>query len=133
MAKKLQEGKHELKYGQVSFKTTAAAQDVDIMMVEAVEKPIRLLKASIMFTELATFASGVDLDIETDDGSTEAEVANYDTVSSTAVKTRYAFTFSDEAVIDVGEWFQLRVDDDETTACGFTVLFAYIELEAMPG
>jgi hypothetical protein len=125
----------DLKYGQISFKTTSAAQDADVMMLFAYEKPIRLVEAHIMFTELDSFGSGVDIDIETDDGSTEAVVASYDTVgggSATAVNTLYEFTFSDAAVIDKDEWFQIRVHDDENAACGFAVTFAYVELEALP-
>ncbi len=106
-----------------SVTTTAAAQDIDVGVFYARRK-YRVVDARVFFHALDTFASGVDIDLESDDGSTETVLATYDTVggaSATAVGTWYDMAEAVEACeVDEGEWLQLRVDDDEDAACGLT-------------
>jgi hypothetical protein len=127
-------GKDELKYAALPFITTASAMDADFPILYAVDRPILVIgKPKVMFQQLDTFNSGVDINLETDDGSTETEVANYDTVgggSATATGTMYDFTVSERIRIEPGEWLQARVDDDEDAACQGVILVAYKELEA---
>ncbi len=105
--------------------TTAAAQDIDVGVFYARRK-YRVVDARVFFHALDTFASGVDIDLESDDGSTETVLATYDTVSGTAAGTWYDMAEAAEACeVDEGEWLQLRVNDDEDAACG---LAYHIEL-----
>lgn len=112
------------------FITTAAAMDANFPLIEPDEKKIAIVDAKVVFQQLDTFASGVDIDLEVDDGSTETEIANYDTVSGTATNTWYTFTFTDSRIVTVDEWLQLRVDDDEDAACQGVVVIHYMELDA---
>ena len=133
MSKKFHEGKDELKFLSVFFRTTTAAEDIDLLLIQPLERPIRVRGVRVMFFALDTFASGVDLNLQTDNGTTETEIANYDTVggeSATAVKTVYDFTLSTDQRVEVGEWLQLQIDDDEDAACGGVVQLEYVELEA---
>lgn len=107
------------------IKTTAAAQDIDVLLLEAREKPFYVENVSFKFTELDTFASGVDLNVESDDGTTETEIANYDTVSGTDVDTIYDATFTGERRVEIGEWLQVRIDDNEDAACGVTITLEF--------
>lgn len=113
---------------EVSFETTAAAEDIDIGVLPPPRRDIRILSAQVFFNRLDTFASGVDIDLETDDGTTETEIANYDTVSGTSADEWYDFTFSDAATIDAGDgtWLQMRVNDAEDAACAGTVVIEYV-------
>lgn len=131
--KQFTEGKDELKHATVWFRTTAATEDIDMLILTPRDRPIRVIDARLMFFALDTFDSGVDIDLEKDDGTTETEFANYDTVGGgtpTAVSTIYSFTFSGDGKIPVGSWLQLHVDDDEDAACGGVVEVDYVELEA---
>lgn len=99
--------------------TTASAEDIDVGVFYARRK-YRVVDARVFFHGLDTFASGVDIDLESDDGSTETVLATYDTVSGTAAKTWYDMVEAVEACeVDEGEWLQLRVDDDEDASCRF--------------
>ena len=132
MSKKFHEGKDELKFLSVFFRTTTAAEDIDLLLIQPLERPIRVRGVRVMFFALDTYASGVDLNLQTDTGTTETEIANYDTVggeSATAVKTVYDFTLSNDQRVEVGEWLQLQIDDDEDAACGGVVQLEYVELE----
>jgi len=129
----LYEGKDELKHVAVWFRTTAAAEDIDVLLLTPRDRPIRVIDARLMFFALDTFASGVDIDLEIDDGTTETEIANYDTVGGgtpTAVSTVYSFTLTAATKVAVGEWLQARVNDGEDAACGGVIEVDYVELEA---
>ena len=131
--KRLHEGKEELKYMSVFFRTTAAAEDINLFLLQPRERPIRVHRASLMFISLDTYASGVDLNLETDNGTTETEMAVYDTVgggSATAVDTIYEMSFTGDRRVEVGEFLQLHIDDDEDAACGGMLYLEFVELEA---
>ena len=100
----------------VPVHTTAAAQDVDVGALFCQDHPFMVTKAIAMFHVIDTFASGVDIDLERDDGSTETAFANYDTASGTAVGTEYEFTFTAYPMVMTGERLQVRVNDDEDAA-----------------
>jgi len=104
------------------IETTAAAEDIDVGVFYARRK-YRVVDARVFFHGLDTYASGVDIDLESDDGSTETVLASYNTAgggSATVTGTWYDMVEQVEAVeVDEGEWLQLRVDDDEDAACRF--------------
>ena len=110
----------------VPFLTTAAAQDKNILVMEADTHKFVISFLSINFTVIDTFASGVDIDLEIDNGTTETVLATYDTVAGTAIDTIYSLTGASNVapVVPPGYWLQLRVDDDEDAACEGTL---YIE------
>jgi len=114
---------------RVPFLTTAAAQDKNILILECMSHPFIITFAVINFTALDTFASGVDIDVEVDDGSTETTLAYYDTINTTAVDTIYSMVGGSVAPrCPVGSWLQLHVDDDEDAACeGVVYLEGYYE------
>lgn len=101
--------------------TSASAQDKDVNLLPVLGKPYLFLGAVARFSLLDTFSAGVDIDIETDDGSTETEIAHYDTVAGTAVGTDYSFTVTGSKKIASDEALQMRINDDEDAACGVTV------------
>jgi hypothetical protein len=117
---------------RVPFLTTAAAEDKNILIMECMSHPFIITFAVINFTALDTFADGVDIDVEVDDGTTETTLAYYDTVgggSATAVDTIYSMSAGTVAPrCPVGSWLQLHVDDDENAACeGVVYLEGYYE------
>jgi len=123
--------KSEIKLLSVYFQTTAAAMDTNIQAFLGHEKAIHIVDAWVVFQALDTFASGVDIDLETDDGTTETAIANYDTVggaSATAIDTVYSFTFTGARKVAAGTRLQVRVDDDEDAACWGQVFIQYVEL-----
>lgn len=115
---------------EVYFETTSAAEDIDVGILTKQRRDIRILDAKVFFHRLDTYASGVDIDLETDDGTTETEIANYDTVdggSATATGTWYDFTFSADPVIEANDtWLQARINDDEDAACAGVIVVEYV-------
>jgi hypothetical protein len=123
----------EIKQLTVYFETTDAAEDYDLRLLYALVKPIEIVDAKIMFHRLDTFSSGVDIDLETDTGSAEAEIANYDTVggaSATAVATDYSFTFTGARRVALGSWLQARINHDEDADCAGSITVFYVEVDA---
>jgi len=122
----------DIKLLNVTFQTTAAALDTNYQLFLGHEKAIYVVDAWVVFQALDTFASGVDIDLETDDGTTETVIASYDTVGGgtpTAVDTVYSFTFTAARKVPAGTRLQVHVDDDEDAACWGQVFIQYIELD----
>lgn len=113
----------------VYFETTAAAQDINVFIFQVWRKPIRVLKVEAQFSVIDTFASGVDIDLETDDGTTETVIATYDTASGTDVDTVYEFAYITDLRVEEGERLQLHVNDDEDAACVGVVAIHWVELD----
>lgn len=113
---------------EVFFETTASAEDIDIGILPPPRRSVRILGAKVFFHRLDTYDSGVDIDLEIDDGSNETEIANYDTDGNTDEEEWYDFTFSEDPTIDAGddEWLQVRIDDDEDAACAGVIVVEYV-------
>ena len=109
----------------VAFHTTAAAEDKNVHIMH-VTQDILVLFAKVVFETIDTFASGVDIDLESDNGTTELVLATYDTAGGTAVDTVYAMTPAASMQVAGGYRLQLHIDDDEDTACIGHVELQYI-------
>jgi len=118
-----------VQYINIHFVTTAAAQDLNRLVLQAIHKPILVVDARLVFVSIDTFASGVDIDLETDDGTTEVVCNTYDTDADTAVDTVLELAPVASGLVAVGSWLQLRVDDDEDVACEGDIAIAYVELD----
>ena len=92
---------------------------------------LRVCAAYVGFARLPEFSSGITVAIESDTGSAETIICEYDTVSGTAAGTPYALTFAAvNPVIENGRWAQLHVNNLEGTTATGTVI---VEVEDIPG
>lgn len=117
----------DVKVINVAFHTTTAAEDKNVHIMHVTQN-ILILFAKIVFENLDTFASGVDIDLEKDDGTTETELATYDTIAGTVKDVVYTMAPAASMQVSEGYRLQLHVNDAEDAACVGHVEIQYIVL-----
>lgn len=89
--------------------------------------PVRVLRATVVFTVVPTGTPAGTIRLERDDGSTEVVIGTY-TLSTPAVNTNYDLAAGGQKV-EAGEWLQIAAAPTGTGLASGTVVIEYVPLE----